>query len=84
MSKKITNPENLLKNMDKFENGVSLLKEFYHVDTILRAKGLLWFCNEIKTINYEEEKISLNELSIQMKKYSKTFEKHSKNLDVEK
>ena len=34
--------------------------------------------------NYEEEKISLNELSIQMKKYSKTFEKHSKNLDVEK
>ena len=24
-------------NMDKFENGVSLLKEFYHVDTILRA-----------------------------------------------
>ena len=41
-------------NMDKFENGVSLLKEFYHVDTILRAKGLLWFCNEIKTINYED------------------------------
>ena len=40
--------------MDKFENGVSLLKEFYHVDTILRAKGLLWFCNEIKTINYED------------------------------
>ena len=34
--------------------------------------------------NYEEEKISLNELSIQMKKYSKTFEKHSKNLDVKK
>ena len=41
-------------NMDKFENGVSLLKEFYHVDTILRAKVLLWFCNEIKTINYED------------------------------
>ena len=41
-------------NMDKFENGVSLLKEFYHVDTILRAKGLLWFCNEIKTIDYVE------------------------------
>ena len=41
-------------NMDKFEDGVSLLKEFYHVDTILRAKGLLWFCNEIKTIDYVE------------------------------
>ena len=43
-------------NMDKFENGVSLLKEFYHVDTILRAKGLLWFCNEIETIDYVEIK----------------------------
>tara|TARA_B100000131_G_C17768938_1_gene472452 strand:+ start:184 stop:390 length:207 start_codon:yes stop_codon:yes gene_type:complete len=43
-------------NMDKFENGVSLLKQYYHVDTILRAKGLLWFCNEIKTVDYEEIK----------------------------
>ena len=41
-------------NMNKFEDGVSLLKEFYHVDTILRAKGLLWFCNEIETIDYVE------------------------------
>ena len=46
-------PENQI-NMDKFEGGVSLLKEFYHVDTILRAKGILWFCNEIKTIDYVE------------------------------
>ena len=43
-------------NMDKFEDGVSLLKEFYHVDTILRAKGLLWFCNEIEIIDYVEIK----------------------------
>ena len=41
-------------NMDKFEDGVSLLKEFYHVDTILRANGELWMCNEIKTIDYVE------------------------------
>ena len=46
-------PENNI-NMDKFEDGVMLLKQFYHVDTILRAKGLLWFCNEIKTIDYVE------------------------------
>ena len=41
-------------NMDKFENGVSLLKQYYHVDTILRANDQLWMCNEIKTIEYVE------------------------------
>ena len=41
-------------NMDKFEDGVSLLKEFYHVDTVLRSNGNLWMCNEIKEIEYEE------------------------------
>ena len=30
------------------------LKEYYHVDTILRANGELWMCNEIKEIEYEE------------------------------
>ena len=48
-------PESYI-NMDKFEDGVSLLKQYYHVDTILRAKGLLWFCNEIETIDYVEIK----------------------------
>jgi hypothetical protein len=52
---KIKIPESHI-NMDKFENGVSLLKQYYHVDTILRAKGLLWFCNEIETIDYVEIK----------------------------
>ena len=41
-------------NMDKFEDGVSLLKEYYHVDTILKANGQLWLCNKIETINYDE------------------------------
>ena len=49
-------PENKI-NMDKFEDEwVSLLKTYYHVDTILRANGQLWMCNEIKTINYVEIK----------------------------
>ena len=33
---------------------VSLLKQFYHVDSLFKAEGLLWLCNEIKTIEYEE------------------------------
>ena len=41
-------------NIEKFENGVSLLKKFYHVDTIFKAKGLFWFCNTIDDIEYEE------------------------------
>ena len=32
----------------------SFLKEYYHVDNVLRANGDLWMCNEIETINYEE------------------------------
>ena len=46
-------PENNIK-INKFEDWVSLLKEYYHVDTILRANGQLWMCNEIKTIDYVE------------------------------
>jgi len=40
--------------IDKFENWASLLKQYYHVDTILRANDQLWMCNEIKTIEYVE------------------------------
>jgi len=36
------------------EDGVSILKQYYHCDTMFRAQGLLWLCNEIKTIKYEE------------------------------
>ena len=32
----------------------SFLKEYYHVDTILRANGKLFMCNEIKEAKYEE------------------------------
>ena len=33
---------------------VSLLKQYNHVDSLFKAQGQLWLCNEIKTIEYEE------------------------------
>ena len=35
-------------------NWVSIMKQFYHVDSLFKAEGYLWLCNEIKTIEYEE------------------------------
>ena len=40
-------------NINKHEDWASLLKQYYCVDTILRANGELWMCNEIKSIDYE-------------------------------
>ena len=42
--------------INEFGDWASLLKEYYHVDTILRANGQLWMCNEIKTVDYVETK----------------------------
>ena len=36
------------------ENGVAILKQYYHCDTMFKAKGFLWLCNKIEDINYEE------------------------------
>ena len=36
------------------EDGVSILKQYYHCDTMFRAQGFLWLCNEIKDAEYEE------------------------------
>ena len=36
------------------ENGVTILKQFYHCDTMFKADNQLWLCNEIKDIEYEE------------------------------
>tara|TARA_B100000902_G_C26559408_1_gene551119 strand:+ start:19 stop:222 length:204 start_codon:yes stop_codon:yes gene_type:complete len=47
-------PENRI-NLD-VEDGVKILKQYYHCDTMFKAKGYLWLCNEIKEINYEEIK----------------------------
>ena len=48
-------PESKIK-INEFDNWASLLKQYYYVDTILRANGQLWMCNEIKTIDYVEIK----------------------------
>ena len=39
-------------NLEK--GSVSDLKIYFHCDTMFRAKGHLWFCNEIKEISYED------------------------------
>ena len=46
-------PESKIK-IDEYKDWASLLKQYYHVDTILRANGNLWMCNEIKETEYEE------------------------------
>lgn len=38
----------------EIEDSVSTLKQYYHCDTMFRAQGLLWLCNEIKEVKYEE------------------------------
>ena len=38
----------------KVDNAIETLKQFYHCDTIFKSQGLIWFCNEVKDINYEE------------------------------
>ena len=38
----------------KIDNAIETLKQFYHCDTIFKSQGLIWFCNEVKDINYEE------------------------------
>lgn len=42
-------PEHQLKNPD-----MSILKQLFHCDTVLRKQGKLYFCNHIKSIEYEE------------------------------
>ena len=42
-------------NLD-IEDGVKILKQYYHCDSMFKAQGLLWLCNEIKDIEYEEIK----------------------------
>ena len=39
-------------NLEKGD--IADLKLFFHCDTIFKAQGLIWFANEIKTVEYEE------------------------------
>jgi hypothetical protein len=33
---------------------MKILKQLFHCDTVLRSDGMLYFCNHIKSIEYEE------------------------------
>ena len=35
---------------------VNTMKQFYYVDSLFKAEGYLWLCNEIKYVEYEEIK----------------------------
>lgn len=37
------------------EYDVDLIKEFYHIDTVLKKQGILYLCNEIKNATIIEE-----------------------------
>ena len=39
-------------NLEK--GNVADLKIFFHCDTIFKSQGLIWFCNKIKEVSYEE------------------------------
>ena len=41
-------------NLDVHDDWASLLKQYYHVDSLFKAQDMLWICNEIHTIEYEE------------------------------
>ena len=45
-------PENRI-NLN-VKDGITILKQYYHCDTMFKAKGYLWLCNEVKDIEYEE------------------------------
>ena len=38
----------------EIEDAVKILKQYYHCDTMFKAQGFLWLCNEVKDIEYEE------------------------------
>ena len=40
----------------KVDNWINIMKQFYHVDSLFKAQGNLWLCNEIHTVEYEEIK----------------------------
>ena len=40
----------------EIKNAAKILKQYYHCDTIFKSQGLIWLCNEIETIEYEEIK----------------------------
>ena len=39
-------------NLEKGD--ISILKQYFHCDTIFKSQGFIWFANEIKDAEYEE------------------------------
>ena len=40
--------------IDLTKGNINDLKIFFHCDSLFKARGLLWVCNEIKIVDYEE------------------------------
>ena len=40
--------------LEKHDDWVTLLKQYFHADSLFKAQDILWICNEIHTIEYEE------------------------------
>ena len=38
------------------DDWINTMKQFYRVDSLFKAEGYLWLCNEIKYVEYEEIK----------------------------
>jgi hypothetical protein len=36
------------------DDWVNTMKQYYHADSLFKAEGMLWICNEIKDVKYEE------------------------------
>jgi hypothetical protein len=41
-------------NLEK--GSITHLKQYFHCDTVFKAQGHFWICNEIKEVEYEEIK----------------------------
>ena len=36
------------------KDSTKILKQYFHCDTIFKSQGLIWFCNKVEDVNYEE------------------------------
>ena len=44
------------KKIDLTKGSIADLKKYFHCDSLFKAQGFLWLCNEIPPIEYEETK----------------------------
>ena len=41
-------------DLEKHDDWATLLKQYFHADSLFKAQDILWIFNEIHTIEYEE------------------------------